>query len=181
MPEGLRPIHPRPQLRRDWTSLDDDWDFALDPESQWRKLADMPWGRTIRVPFAPEMEASGIHDTGFYKACWYRRMITPPPDGTLFLLHFGAVDYEACVWANGQFIARHRGGYTPFTADLRKAAAGGRIELVVRAFDDPFDLAKPRGNQDRQLQPHSIWYPRCTGIWQPLADCIDRYLRDVSA
>jgi hypothetical protein len=32
--------------------------------------------------------------------------------------------------------------------------------------DDPHDLAKPRGKQDWQLEPHSIWYPRTTGIWQ---------------
>jgi hypothetical protein len=38
--------------------------------------------------------------------------------------------------------------------------------VVVRALDDPDDLAKPRGKQDWQLEPHSIWYPRATGIWQ---------------
>jgi hypothetical protein len=37
---------------------------------------------------------------------------------------------------------------------------------VVRAEDDPTDLEKPRGKQDWQLDPHSIWYPRTTGIWQ---------------
>ena len=36
----------------------------------------------------------------------------------------------------------------------------------MRADDDPHDLAKPRGKQDWQLEPHSIWYPRTTGIWQ---------------
>jgi hypothetical protein len=40
------------------------------------------------------------------------------------------------------------------------------IEVVVRAEDDPQDLAKPRGKQDWQQHPHSIWYPRTTGIWQ---------------
>jgi hypothetical protein len=39
-------------------------------------------------------------------------------------------------------------------------------ELVVCAYDDPHDLAKPRGKQDWLLEPHSIWYPRTTGIWQ---------------
>ena len=39
-------------------------------------------------------------------------------------------------------------------------------ELVVRAYDDPTDLTQARGKQDWQLQPHSIWYPRTTGIWQ---------------
>ncbi len=36
----------------------------------------------------------------------------------------------------------------------------------MRAEDDPRDLTKPRGKQDWQLEPHSIWYPRTTGIWQ---------------
>jgi len=27
-------------------------------------------------------------------------------------------------------------------------------------------LEKPRGKQDWQIEPHSIWYPRTTGIWQ---------------
>ena len=35
----------------------------------------------------------------------------------------------------------------------------GRRHLYVRAYDDPADLAKPRGKQDWQLEPHSIWYP----------------------
>jgi hypothetical protein len=38
--------------------------------------------------------------------------------------------------------------------------------VTVRAYDDPADLAKPRGKQDWQLLPHAIWYPRTTGIWQ---------------
>ena len=36
----------------------------------------------------------------------------------------------------------------------------------MRAEDDPADLAKPRGKQDWRRNPHSIWYPRTTGIWQ---------------
>jgi hypothetical protein len=44
--------------------------------------------------------------------------------------------------------------------------AAGALEVVVRAEDDPHDLSKPRGKQDWQREPHSIWYPRTTGIWQ---------------
>ena len=38
--------------------------------------------------------------------------------------------------------------------------------VTVWAQDEPQDLAKPRGKQDWQLKPHSIWYPRTSGIWQ---------------
>ena len=118
MPDRSRPTHPRPQLRRrDWTPLDGDWDFALDPEAVWERPADVRWSQTIRVPFAPETRASGISDTGFYSACWYRRVVTPRVSvpGKRLILHFGAVDYEATIWANGVPVAHHRGGYSPFS------------------------------------------------------------------
>ena len=83
------------------------------------------------------------------------------------MLHFGAVDYIAEVWVNGQFVTRHEGGYTPFAADISGALKPvGPQTLVVRVADDPADLSKPRGKQDWQLHPHSIWYLRTTGIWQ---------------
>ena len=75
------------------------------------------------------------------------------------LLHFGAVDYRATVWVNGQLVGRHEGGYTPFTCDISAAVdSATRCEVVVRAEDDPTDLEKPRGKQDWTPTPHSIWY-----------------------
>jgi beta-galactosidase/beta-glucuronidase len=83
------------------------------------------------------------------------------------LLHFGAVDYAARVWVNGQFVADHEGGHTPFKVDITAALnPTGSQRVTVWAQDDPHDLAKPRGKQDWQLEPHSIWYPRTSGIWQ---------------
>ena len=37
-------------------------------------------------------------------------------------LVFGAVDFEATVWANGWQVGRHVGGYTPFAVDLSGVA-----------------------------------------------------------
>ena len=162
--------YPRPQLRRaGWISLDGLWDFALDREAEWATPAMVVWSGQIRVPFAPETRASGVADTGLYRACWYRRTFEAlrDPMGQRTILHFGAVDYSATVWVNGAIAARHEGGYTPFSADITDFLNGdGPHTLVVRAEDDPADLAKPRGKQDWQLEPHSIWYPRTTGIWQ---------------
>jgi beta-galactosidase/beta-glucuronidase len=162
--------YPRPQLRRQgWSSLNGQWDFALDPEARWTKPDSVVWSDTIHVPFAPESPASGIANTGFYRACWYRRTFDAPGlrAGERLLLHFGAVDFEATVWVNGARVADHSGGYTPFFADITDSlVAAGPQQIVVRAFDDPHDLAQPRGKQDWLLEPHAIWYPRTTGIWQ---------------
>jgi beta-galactosidase/beta-glucuronidase len=161
--------HPRPLLhRQSWTSLNGPWDFALDPEAAWRNPREVQWGATIAVPFSPETKESGIGDTGFYRRCWYRRTFEAPElrDGERLLLHFGAVDWAATVWVNGALAGCHEGGYTPFSMDLTDLLGDGPQTVIVRADDDPADLSKPRGKQDWKLAPHSIWYPRTTGIWQ---------------
>ncbi|MDQ6831457.1 MAG: glycoside hydrolase family 2 [Gemmatimonadota bacterium] len=162
--------YPRPQLQREgWISLDGPWDFAIDRDAYWVLPDQITWNATIVVPFSPETAASAVADTSFYRACWYRRALDAPAlsEGERLLLHFGAVDYAATVFLNGIRVARHEGGYTPFTVDITDFLRNnGADEIVVRAEDDPHDLAKPRGKQDWQLEPHSIWYPRTSGIWQ---------------
>jgi beta-galactosidase/beta-glucuronidase len=164
--------YPRPQLRRsNWQSLNGPWRFTFDNELRFRVPRDITeWPLTINVPFAPESARSGIGDTGFHRACWYQREFDVPKeleDGKRLLLHFGAVDYHARVWVNDIKVAEHQGGHTPFRADITFALKPGKAQrLTVWADDDPHDLEKPRGKQDWRLEPHSIWYPRTTGIWQ---------------
>jgi beta-galactosidase/beta-glucuronidase len=161
--------YPRPQLRRaSWVSLNGLWEFAADRDAVWCHPRDVSWDARIQVPFAPETAASGIGDTSFLRACWYRTPLVLPQiaEGDRILLHFGAVDYDATVWIDGRCLGGHEGGYTPFTFDITGCSDRSPVELVVRAEDDPQDLAKPRGKQDWQVAPHSIWYPRTTGIWQ---------------
>ncbi|ALA59236.1 glycoside hydrolase family 2 protein [Nitrospira moscoviensis] len=166
--------YPRPELRRtDWLCLNGEWDFSIDPYGVWEHPSEVVWRRTIAVPFAPETPASGIEEQGFFRACWYRRSIAPPKlrPGERWMLHFGAVDYLATVWLGGRCLGSHEGGYTPFSFDVTDLLQGpGRgtesRDLVVRAVDLPDDLQQPRGKQDWQREPHLIWYPRTTGIWQ---------------
>ena len=179
--------YPRPQLRRQqWSSLNGEWMFAVDPQSAYAQPADVVWSHRIEVPFSPETSRSGIGDDGFFRAVWYGRAVEPPsiPPGHQWLLHFGAVDYAATVWVDGRLAGSHEGGYTPFTINLTPflASTDASPVIVVRAEDDPLDLAKPRGKQDWQLKPHSIWYPRTTGIWQTVwsevvPPCFVKHLR----
>jgi len=160
--------YPRPQMVRDqWQSLNGEWEFEFDDRHEFSLPSHpIPWSRRITVPFPPEAAASGIGDTGFHNACWYRHRFHVEGRGTRTLLHFGAVDYQARVWINNHMVAEHEGGHTSFTADITHELVDGEQILVVLVEDDPADLAKPRGKQDWQREPHSIWYPRTTGIWQ---------------
>ncbi|MEJ7932078.1 glycoside hydrolase family 2 TIM barrel-domain containing protein [Ramlibacter sp. AN1015] len=162
--------YPRPQLERaEWTSLNGSWRFRFDDDCQLQypdEIAD--WPLQITVPFPPEAEASGIGDRGFHKSCWYQRDVELRPEADKrVILRFGAVDYAAKVWVNGSLAATHEGGHTPFAADITHLLnPSGRQVVTVRAEDDPHELTKPRGKQDWQLEPHALWYPRTTGIWQ---------------
>lgn len=46
----------------------------LDDHASHHEPADVPFERTIVVPFPPEAKASGVHDTGFRRRVWYRRL-----------------------------------------------------------------------------------------------------------
>ncbi|MEU8929111.1 glycoside hydrolase family 2 TIM barrel-domain containing protein [Streptomyces sp. NPDC048409] len=171
--------YPRPILRRDrWHSLDGVWEFGYDDgregerEAWFSGASTGGFDREITVPFPPEAPASGIGETAAHAVVWYRRRIPREvlavDGGDRALVHFGAVDHRAKVWLDGRLVAEHVGGQTPFTADVTDALRPGADEhvLVVRAEDDPADLAQPRGKQDWQDRPHAVWYERTTGIWQ---------------
>ncbi|ABF46398.1 glycoside hydrolase family 2 multidomain protein [Deinococcus geothermalis DSM 11300] len=167
--------YPRPQLRRaHWRDLGGRWAFAYDDGARWQTPDEVHFDREIIVPFPPESAASGVGDPASHPVVWYGTRVEltederPRPGERRLLLHFGAVDYRARVWVNGQLVAEHEGGHTPFSADVTALAGGPELRIVVRAEDDPHDLAQPRGKQDWKEQPHSIWYRRTTGIWQPV-------------
>jgi beta-galactosidase/beta-glucuronidase len=170
-------LHPNPQFARpQWTDLCGSWDFAYDDAdigcaAHWEARADV-FDRSIIVPFPPESRASGLRETGYHPVVWYRRAIPAerPAGRDRLMLHFGAVDYAATVWVNGKMVGGHTGGHTPFVLDITDALDAGQREAVVvlRARDNPTDLAQPRGKQDWLPEPHAIWYHRTTGIWQPV-------------
>ncbi|HZA30237.1 MAG TPA: glycoside hydrolase family 2 TIM barrel-domain containing protein [Propionibacteriaceae bacterium] len=173
-PIGDEEAHPRPQLRRPWIDLSGTWGFAYDDDDvggqeRWVKSTEA-FDRSIEVPFPPESKLSGIGDGGFHPVIWYRRTFAfQPAPGNRLLLHFGAVDYRASVWVNGGLVVEHEGGHTPFSADITDVLKPeGEQTVVVRAEDLPSDLGQPRGKQDWRPEPHSIWYGRTSGIWQPV-------------
>lgn len=174
--------YPRPQLvRARWCDLSGEWDFARD-DGMTARLADVVFDRRIVVPFPPESAASGIGETAFTPCVWYRRSFGPgeldaagfAPERPRVLLHVGAVDHDAEVWLNGRLVATHSGGQSPFQADITDAVdVDGENVLIVRAVDLPDDVSVLRGKQDWRERPHSIWYHRTTGIWQPVwLECV---------
>lgn len=165
-----RPEYPRPQfVRADWLCLNGEWQFEIDSSDSGieRGLKDRELAGTITVPFCPESPLSGVGNTDFMSCVWYRRTVAVPAGwvGRRVLLHFGAVDYDTTVWVNDVEVARHRGGFTPFTCPLDHIEAGDNITIVVRARDTT-KPGQPLGKQSTRYAPHSCFYTRTTGIWQ---------------
>ncbi len=153
-----RPEHPRPNLRRrEWVNLNGEWNFGLGANPQF--------DRTITVPFCPQSALSGVNHRIEDDVLWYRRTFDAPAAGRL-MLHFGAVDYRATVWVNGEQVAEHEGGHTPFSAEITKVARASGNEVVVRAEDPLTDRTIPRGKQYWKKTPESIFYTPTSGIWQ---------------
>ncbi|MEV1174880.1 sugar-binding domain-containing protein [Nonomuraea sp. NPDC049784] len=166
-----RPEYPRPQMvRQDWLTLNGPWQFEIDAGDSGleRGLRERELSGAITVPFAPESELSGLGHTDFMEAVWYRRTVTIPAAwaGRRTLLHFGAVDHDATVWVNGIEVARHRGGFSPFTADLSAVARPGEDATIVVRARDPRHGPQARGKQSTRYQNYECLYTRTTGIWQ---------------
>ncbi len=180
-----RPEYPRPQFvrldessgRPEWLCLNGEWQFEIDAgdSGKERGLLERELRGSILVPFCPESELSGVGDTDFLHAVWYRRAVAIPEAwrGRSVLLHFQAVDYDATIWVvsnatggKAKEVGRHRGGFTPVTCDLRGLAeAGETITIILRARDEN-RTSQPRGKQSTQYAPYSCFYTRTTGIWQ---------------
>src|SRR5258708_11849622 len=95
---------------------------------------------------------------------WYRRRFDAP-EAERLRLHFGAVDYRATVWVNGEEVVRHEGGHTPFSADISRVAGRRGNVLVVRAEHPLADKTIPPGKQHWTAHPQGIFYTATPGIW----------------
>ena len=164
--------YPRPQLMRNcWQSLNGAWRFTFDNSDAGLKNGfhiSPSFEKEINVPFCYQCGISGVEDKRSYEIMWYHKEFEIPKhmEGKNIILHFGAVDYSAKVFLNGQMVAEHEGGHTPFSCDITPFLRDGAQNLVVRVFDPIFAEDIPRGKQFWKQEPEGIWYTRTSGIWQ---------------
>ena len=168
-----RPEHPEPQREREnWKNLNGVWEFDFDfgrsafDRELYKKEEKLPL--EIVVPFCPESKLSGLAHTDFMEVVCYRKKIDLAEsdlNGHLFL-HFGAVDYKATVYVNGERVGAHKGGYASFKMDITKFAHVGENTLFVIAEDYCRSTKQPRGKQSCNFYSRGCDYTRTTGIWQ---------------
>ena len=167
-----RPEFPNPQFeRRDWMNLNGEWEFETDSGKSGdargvQNKAHLA-GKII-VPFCPESRLSGIGNTDFMECVWYRRDLEIPAEqaGKRVLLHFGAVDYDATVYLNGNCAGTHSGGFIGFALDITDFLHEGINSLCVRVVDEIRSSHYGHGKQSTDYASAGCCYTRVTGIWQ---------------
>lgn len=165
-PDQPWPEYPRPQLKRDrWQNLNGLWRYQITPLESGRPS---DWAGDILVPYPLESALSGVGKSlDQQQELWYYRSFQVPKDWSehRIRLHFGAVDWEAEIWVNGQRMGMHQGGYDPFSLDITPALRErGEQEVWVRVWDPSSEGTQPRGKQ--VTRPGGIWYTPVSGIWQ---------------
>lgn len=126
-------------MTRPGVSLTDvPWRFCPDPSGDGEALGFFRedytarlW-REVTVPSCFETVCPNLE---FYEGiCWYRRSFTVPPawHSRRIVLHFGAANYRARVWLNGELLGENRDGFLPFEFDIhRKVRSAGTNTLTV--------------------------------------------------
>lgn len=180
--------HPNPNFKRnDYIILNGQWDFEFDfgNSGKERKLFDIDaeFSKKINVPFCPESELSGIGYKDFMAAVWYKRTVEITEEqikGKAFII-FGAVDFHASVYVNGELAGEHFGGYTSFRIDATKFLKLGKNTITVCAEDDTRSPLQARGKQSELVYSHDCDYTRTTGIWQTvyMEFCPENYIKSV--
>ncbi len=141
---------------RQQISLNGPWHYIVDPYHQgWGSNPDkpslngypknahfVPGDGLLEYDFAlsPTLQVPGDWnsqkpDLFFYEGLlWYEKdfQYQPKPHMRVFL-HFGAVNYEANVFVNDQYVCKHEGGFTPFDCEVTSVLKPGRNFVVISA------------------------------------------------
>lgn len=167
----VRAEYPRPDFERsEWLNLNGQWQFEFDDNNvgetkKWYTSSN--FSKSITVPFCYQSKLSGIDNQELHENLWYKKEFALPENfyGKRILLNFGAVDYIAKVWVNGEFVGQHKGGHISFKMEITRFLQKGDNTIVVKA-EDRYDTAQPRGKQYWKDKPDRCWYTATSGIWQ---------------
>ncbi|MBA3710063.1 MAG: glycoside hydrolase family 2, partial [Planctomycetes bacterium] len=115
------------------------WTVSADPGDRGRADrwfdAERPDARAIPVPGVIQQVLPDQHGVFWYYLRF--RLATEAFAGQVVQLRFGAVDYLAEVWLNGQRIGGHEGAETPFVLDATAALARSGDQLLAMRVVNP--------------------------------------------
>lgn len=189
-------LYPIMTASRQLVDLNGIWNFKLDHGTgfaeEWFKR---PLQETIPMPvpasFNDLYEDTEIRDhIGWV---WYEREIVFPDHFLTqrLVLRFGSVTHAARVYLNGKFVTEHKGGFTPFEAEINTFANSGKNRLTVAVNTIVDHSTLPVGNYQEEDVPGlgkvvtdtpNFDFFNYTGIQRPvkLYTTPTTYIRDIA-
>jgi beta-glucuronidase len=132
---------------RHCTSLNGKWQVIIDPTGagDWRQVWQerKPEKKTDFIEYSfeggPILNVPGDFNSQmtelkyFEGTIWYKKTFNCDlSKGKRLFLHFGAVNYTASVYLNGNLLGKHEGGFTPFQFEITNEVKKGGNTIVVR-------------------------------------------------
>lgn len=147
---------------RNSLSLNGDWQVILDPTNigEWKQvwLEKKPQKKTDFVEYSfdggPVLKVPGDFNsqlrelTYFEGVVWYKKAFNKPNNEKRLFLHFGAVNYSAAVYLNGEKIGSHEGGFTPFEFEITNKVKNGANSLIVKVDNKRLENGLPGTGYD---------------------------------
>jgi beta-glucuronidase len=135
------------------------YDFRLRPSTDGYFLDAKPKDKSDRIEYdfdtSGQLDVPGDWNTQreslfFYEGTvWYRKTFDfPSKPATRLFLYFGAANYEAIVYLNGEKLGSHTGGFTPFAFEITGKTRGKGNSVVVKVDDKRHREAVPTLNTD---------------------------------
>jgi beta-glucuronidase len=149
--------------RSNTTSLNGKWTVIIDPTGigEWRQVWEekQPQRKTDFVEYSfdggPELQVPGDFNTQmceltyFESTVWYKKQFDYAlQSGNRLFLHFGAVNYLADIYLNGEKIGSHEGGFTPFQFEITEKVKDGNNTVIVKVNNNRLGNGLPGNGYD---------------------------------
>jgi beta-glucuronidase len=156
---------------RDFQSLNGSWNYIVDPfdmgyydyrlrenpngffkNQKARHKADLVEYNFDTAPLMTIPSDWNTRDSRlfFYEgSIWFKKDFNyDPKPGKKVAVYFGAVNYDAKIYLNGERIGEHVGGFTPFSLDITGKVKAGSNFIIVRVNNERKPEAVPTVNAD---------------------------------
>lgn len=154
---------------RSLTKLNTGWTFhaSFSAELTTQAVAGTP----VRLPHnAVDLEMTYLDERSYQKEFGYQRTLTwtPELEGREISLLFDGAMANSVVWVNGQQVAAHKDGYTPFSARLTGMLRQGDNLITVKIDGSENPEIPPFGGQIDYLTYAGIY----RDVWLQLTDAV---------
>ncbi len=135
-----------------------DWEFVKDIDTTFRpgliqkETKNIRW-ETVSLPHTANIEPLVTKQKQWQGICFYRKFFTLPVEykGKHVVIQFGAAMNDADIYINGEYFAKHLGGYLPFSIDVSDKIYFGKENSILVKLSNEDNPVIPPGKPLKDL------------------------------